>query len=46
MLVICKTLGLFDNTLSADDKYSFGNTENLVQPICFCCEIYIKLSTF
>ena len=32
-LVICKILRLFVNTLSADDKYSFLNRDNLTQPI-------------
>ena len=30
-LVICKTLGLFLNTSTADDKYSFLNRNNLMQ---------------
>ena len=33
LLVISKILGLFVNTLTADDKYSFRNSENLRQPI-------------
>ena len=33
LLVICKILGLFLNTLSADDKYSFLNRDNLRQSI-------------
>ena len=33
MLVICELLGLFGNTLTADDKYSLCNRENLPQPI-------------
>ena len=33
LLVICKILGLFVNTLTADDKYSLLNMDNLVQPI-------------
>ena len=32
-LVMCKILRLFVNTLSADDKYSFLNRDNLGQPI-------------
>ena len=32
-LVICKILGLFFNTLTADDKYSFRKKDNLMQPI-------------
>ena len=31
--MICKILGLFVNTLTADDKYSLLNMDNLVQPI-------------
>ena len=33
LLVICKTLRLFVNTLTVDDKYSVRNIENLPQPI-------------
>ena len=33
MLVLCKILRLFVNTLTADDKYSLLNIENLTQPI-------------
>ena len=33
LLVRCKILRLFVNTLIADDKYSFLNRENLRQPI-------------
>ena len=29
--MICKILGLFVNTLTADDKYSFLNKDNLLQ---------------
>ena len=32
LLVICKILGLFVNTLTANDRYSHLNTENLRQP--------------
>ena len=32
-LVICEILELFVNTLTADDKYSLRNIENLWQPI-------------
>ena len=32
-LVICKIIGLFVNTLTADDKYSLFNRGNLTQPI-------------
>ena len=33
MLVLCKILRLFVNTLTADDKYSVLNRDNLTQPI-------------
>ena len=33
MLVLCKILRLFFNTLTADDKYSLLNTDNLTQSI-------------
>ena len=33
LLVICKVLRLFVNTLTADDKYSVLNRDNLMQPI-------------
>ena len=33
MLVLCKILRLFVNTLTADDKYSPLNRDNLTQPI-------------
>ena len=33
LLVICKILGLFVNTLTADGKYSLCNRENLPQTI-------------
>ena len=33
MLVLCKTLGLFLNTLTDDDKYSLLYRENLTQQI-------------
>ena len=33
LLVICKISRLFPNTLSADDKYSLLNRDNLTQPI-------------
>ena len=33
LLVICEVLGLFVNTLTADDKYSLFNRENLPQRI-------------
>ena len=32
-LVLCKILGLFVGTLTADDKYSLLNRNNLTQPI-------------
>ena len=33
VLVLCKILRLFLNTLTADDKYSLHNRDNLTQPI-------------
>ena len=33
LLVIFKILGVFVNRLTADDKYSVLNIENLIQPI-------------
>ena len=33
MLVLCKILGLFVNTLSEDDKYCLLYKDNLFQPI-------------
>ena len=33
MLVLCKILRLFVNTLTDDDKYSLLNRDNLTQPI-------------
>ena len=33
MLVLCKILGLFVNTLTDDDKYSLLYRDNLTQPI-------------
>ena len=33
MLVLCKILGLFVNTLSEDDKYCLLYKDNLLQPI-------------
>ena len=33
LLVICKILRLFPNTLSANGKYSLPNRDNLTQPI-------------
>ena len=33
MLVLCKILGLFANTLSEDDKYCLLYNDNLLQPI-------------
>ena len=33
LLVICKILILFVNTLTADDKHDIFNRENLTQPI-------------
>ena len=54
LFVIWELLGVFVNTMTADDKYSFRDSENLPQPIqmqlfkkkyfgIFCSiEIYIK----
>ena len=33
VLVICKTLGLFVNTLTGDEKYSLLTMDNLTQQI-------------
>ena len=33
LLVSCKTLEVFVNTLTADDKYSLLNRDNLKEPI-------------
>ena len=33
MLVLCKILGLFVNTLSQDERYCFLYKDNLLQPI-------------
>ena len=33
MLVLCKILGLFVNTLTDDEKYSLLYRDNLTQPI-------------
>ena len=33
MLVLCKILGLFVNTLSEDDRYCLLHKDNLLQPI-------------
>ena len=33
LFVKSEILGLFVNTLTADDKYSLQNSENLTQPI-------------
>ena len=33
MLVLCKIVRLFGNTLTADEKYSDLNRDNLTQPI-------------
>ena len=33
LLVICKILALFLNTLTADDKYSLLNRDNLLQDV-------------
>ena len=44
MLVLCKILRLFVNTLTADDKYSLLNRDNLTQPIQIL--LYQKPNTF
>ena len=44
VLVICKILRLFSNTLSADGKYSLLNKDNLMQPIQM--QIYWKENPF
>ena len=44
MLVLCKILRLFINTLTTDDKYSLLNRENLTQPIQIL--LYQKDRTF
>ena len=44
LLVICKSLRLFVNTMSAVDKCSLPNTDNLMQPIHI--QLYQKLKTF
>ena len=33
VLVICKILGLFANIMTADDRYSLLNKNNLTEPI-------------
>ena len=33
MLVLCKILRMFVNTLTDDDKYSLADRDNLTQPI-------------
>ena len=44
LLVICKSLRLFVNTMSAVDKCSLPNTDNLMQPIHI--QLSQKLKTF
>ena len=44
LLVICKTLRLFVYTMSAVDKCSLPNRNNLMQPIHM--QLYQKLKTF
>ena len=44
LLVICKSLRLFVNTMSAVDKCSLPNTDNLMQPIHM--QLSQKLKTF
>ena len=44
LLVICKSLRLFVNTMSAVDKCSLPNRDNLMQPIHM--QFFQKLKTF
>ena len=44
MLVVCKILGLFVNTLTEDEKYSLLYRDNLTQPIQIL--LYQKRKTF
>ena len=44
MLVLCKILGLFVNTLSEDDKYCLLYKDNFLQPIQIL--LYQKQETF
>ena len=44
MLVLCKILSLFVNTLTDDDKYSVLYRDNLMQPIQIL--LYQKQKTF
>ena len=44
LLVICKSLRLFVNTVSAVDKCSLPNRDNLMQPIHM--QLFQKLKTF
>ena len=44
MLVICKILGLFVNTLTDDDKYCLLYRDNLTQPIQIL--LFLKQKTF
>ena len=44
LLVICKSLRLFVNTMSAVDKCSLPNRDNLMQPIHM--QLSQKLKTF
>ena len=44
LLVICEILGVFVNTLTADDKYNLGNCANLQFPITM--QLSKKLKTF
>ena len=44
MLVLCKILRLFVNTLTADDKYSLLNRRNLMEPIMIL--LSLKKNTF
>ena len=44
LLVICQVLRLLVNTLTADDKYSLLNRDNLMQPIHM--QLSLKAKTF
>ena len=44
LLLTCKILGLFVNTLAADDKYSLLHRDNLLQH--FQMQLYQKQKTF
>ena len=44
LLVVCEILGVFVDTLTADDKYNLGNCDNLQLPITV--QLSKKLKTF